>query len=57
MVLPCDHKKAYLTPEQAAASARGRKESGVQYLRVYQCRHCGAFHLTSQKPDPNKGKR
>ena len=22
MVLPCDHKKAYMTPEQAAAAAK-----------------------------------
>lgn len=55
--LPCAHKIAYLTPERAQVSATGRTKAGVQYLRVYQCKHCGAFHLTSQRPDLNKGKR
>jgi len=50
MALPCDSKQAYKTATQAANAARGRKEAGVPYLRVYQCHACGAFHLTSQKP-------
>lgn len=47
----CDGKKPYHTPEAAARAARGRAREGVTYLRVYACPECGAFHLTSKRPD------
>ena len=51
MTLTCDGKKPYHTPEAAARAARGRDRDGVTYLRVYACPECGAFHLTSKRPD------
>lgn len=47
----CESKRAYHTPEAAARAARGRAREGVTYLRVYACPECGAFHLTSKRPD------
>lgn len=48
--MKCLKKIAYMSPEQAANAVRGRQKAGVNYLRVYPCPDCGAFHLTSEKP-------
>lgn len=60
----CENKKPYSSAQEAANAAMGRTRSGVQYLRVYSCPDCGAFHLTGEKPnaanvlgDKRKGKR
>lgn len=50
-MMHCESKRAYHTPEAAARAARGRAREGVTYLRVYACPECGAFHLTSKRPD------
>jgi len=47
----CEAKRAYHTPEAAARAARVRAREGVPYLRVYACQECGAFHLTSKRPE------
>jgi len=57
MMLHCEGKKPYSTPAAASKAARGRKLDGVTYLRVYQCQACGAFHLTSSKPEQYESKR
>lgn len=53
----CDGKKPYLSMANANKAARGRKRDGVTYLRVYLCESCGAFHLTSSKPEQYEAKR
>jgi hypothetical protein len=46
----CDGKKAYTSPHAATRAATGRAKDGAGYLRVYACPECGAYHLTSKKP-------
>lgn len=45
--LPCSEKLAFDTRTQADAAATvALYQRGVQ-LRVYQCRHCGLWHMAS----------
>lgn len=48
--MQCDGKKAYMTVLAAQLAANGRHKRGVNYLRVYSCPLCGAYHLTSEEP-------
>ena len=46
----CARKKAYATANQALQSAAYRlsSEDGPSTLRVYQCKECKKWHLTSK---------
>lgn len=48
----CRSKAIYQTRDRAAAVARRRMKAGAPPLRVYRCKMCHLFHLTSK---PAKG--
>lgn len=43
----CESKNRYETRADAEASIAACEEHGATGLRVYQCRFCGGWHLTS----------
>jgi hypothetical protein len=46
-VLPCADKLAFDTPKQArAAAAVAEYQHGAQ-LKIYRCRHCNLWHLST----------
>jgi hypothetical protein len=46
--LPCHEKLAFDTQKQAQAAATvAAYQRGIQ-LKVYRCRYCGLWHLSSQ---------
>lgn len=52
MKLPksCDHKAKHKTEEDAlAAAVRSSKRRDAKMLRVYKCRECEYWHLTSKR--------
>lgn len=46
--LPCAEKLAFDTRRQAQAAATVAAYQHGAQLQVYQCRHCGLWHLSSQ---------
>ena len=47
---PCDHKLAFDTVKEAKAAANVADYQHGAKLKVYRCRHCNLWHLSSQ-PD------
>jgi hypothetical protein len=45
--LPCSEKLAFDTQKQAQAAATVALHQHGASLRVYVCRHCGLWHLSS----------
>ena len=53
----CLHKRTYLTRAAAKQAARRTAKSAGQRKHrtdVYQCTHCGFFHVTSKGKDRNR---
>jgi len=46
-VLPCNGKLAFDTQKQAQAAATVAEYQHGTRLKVYICRHCGLWHLSS----------
>jgi hypothetical protein len=46
-VLPCADKLAFDTQKQAQAAATVALHQHGTTLRVYRCRYCGLWHLSS----------
>jgi hypothetical protein len=44
-------KSMFRSPAKARQAIRNRKSPDVP-LYVYECRHCGFWHITSQPPRP-----
>ena len=49
--LPCADKLAFDTKRDAAAAASVAEYRYGSKLRVYHCRHCGLWHLSSNTDD------
>ena len=49
--LPCAEKLAFDTLEQARASATVSEHRYGNKLKVYRCRHCRLYHLSSNHED------
>lgn len=49
--LPCAEKLVFPTEPQARAAAAVAKHRYGSRLRVYQCRHCGMWHIASDYGD------
>ncbi len=47
LALPCNDKLAFDTREQAEAAATVAAYQHGAALRVYRCRQCGLWHLSS----------
>jgi len=45
--LPCADKLAFDTPEAAQATATVSEHRYGGRLKVYRCRYCGLYHLSS----------
>lgn len=45
--LPCADKLAFETPEVARATATVSKHWYGSKLKVYKCKHCGLYHLST----------
>ncbi|HVS58156.1 MAG TPA: hypothetical protein VHD60_00245 [Candidatus Saccharimonadales bacterium] len=45
--LPCQDKLAFDTEKQARAAATTAEYQHGTKLKVYHCRHCGLWHLSS----------
>jgi hypothetical protein len=45
--LPCAEKLAFDTARQAQAAATVAAYQHGAKLRIYRCRHCGLWHLSS----------
>lgn len=45
--LPCADKLAFDTPKEARANATVAAYRYGTKLRIYHCRHCGLWHLSS----------
>lgn len=50
----CESKNRYDTQWEAEAARLSSSEHGVANLRVYRCRYCNGWHLTSKPPMPEK---
>jgi hypothetical protein len=48
ITLPCADKLAFDTKKEAQAAANFAKWSYGTNLKVYKCKHCGLWHLSSQ---------
>lgn len=46
--LPCADKLAFDTPKEAQASATVAEYRYGSKLKIYRCRHCGLWHLSSR---------
>lgn len=49
--LPCADKLAFDTPREAQGAATVAEYQHGAKLRVYQCRYCGLWHLSSRLDD------
>lgn len=49
--LPCKDKLAFDTRREAAATATVVRYRYGGYMRVYLCRYCQLWHLSSSSPD------
>jgi hypothetical protein len=45
--LPCADKLAFETPQAARATATVSKYHYGSKLKVYRCKHCGLYHLST----------
>jgi hypothetical protein len=45
--LPCSEKMAFDTKKEAEATALAADWQHGATLKVYECRHCGLWHLAS----------
>jgi hypothetical protein len=45
--LPCADKMAFDTPEAAQATGTVSEWRYGSKLKVYRCKHCGLYHLSS----------
>lgn len=45
--LPCTDKLAFDTPKQAQVAATVALHQHGTKLKIYVCRHCGLWHLSS----------
>jgi hypothetical protein len=50
-VLPCADKLAFDTVQAARATATVSEHRYGSKLKVYKCRHCGLYHLSSSFGD------
>ena len=49
--LPCTGKLAFDTPEAARATATVSEHRYGSKLKVYRCRYCNLYHLSSNPED------
>jgi hypothetical protein len=50
-LLPCADKLAFETTEAARATATVSEYRYGSTLKVYKCRHCGLYHLSSNSEE------